>query len=154
GVDLLICEATYLLPGDEARAAERDHLHLSETCRIAADAQAGRLWLTHFSQAVPDPFALADQVHALCPLAELGRDGMTTVLRFRDDGWAAGRRRDSTFGHIARLAAGCGCGQCISMGSVADARGRDRRGAAGTTRGERAATHRPAVRSSPLPAAT
>jgi ribonuclease Z len=86
GVDLLICEATYLLPGDEARAAEHDHLHLSETCRIAAEAGARRLWLTHFSQAVPDPLALADQVSALCPLAEIGRDGMTATLRFPDEG--------------------------------------------------------------------
>ena len=84
-VDLLICEATYLLPGDEARAAERDHMHLAETCRIAAEAGARRLWLTHFSQAVPDPTALEEQVRRLCPLAEIGRDGMTTTLRFRDD---------------------------------------------------------------------
>jgi ribonuclease Z len=85
GVDLLICEATYLLPGDEARAAEHDHLHLTETCRIAAEAGARRLWLTHFSQAVPDPAALEGQIRALCPLAEVGRDGMATVLRFPDD---------------------------------------------------------------------
>jgi ribonuclease Z len=85
GVDLLICEATYLLPGDEARAAEHDHLHLAETCRIAREAGARRLWLTHFSQAVPDPAALEEQVRELCPLAEVGRDGMTATLRFRDD---------------------------------------------------------------------
>jgi ribonuclease Z len=85
GVDLLICEATYLLPGDEARAAEHDHLHLVETCRIAAEAGARRLWLTHFSQAVPDSSAVAELVHELCPVAEIGRDGMTTVLRFQDE---------------------------------------------------------------------
>jgi ribonuclease Z len=82
--DLLICEATYLLPGDEARAAEHDHMHLVETCQLATEAGARRLWLTHFSQAVPDPTALAAQVRALCPLAEIGQDGMTATLRFRD----------------------------------------------------------------------
>jgi ribonuclease Z len=83
-VDLLVCEATYLLPGDEAKAAEHDHMHLSETCRIAREAGAQRLWLTHFSQAVGDAVSLTDQVRDACPLAEVGRDGMQTTLRFRD----------------------------------------------------------------------
>jgi ribonuclease Z len=85
GVDLLICESTYLAPGDEERAAEHDHMHLSETCQIAAAGQVRRLWLTHFSPAVPDPAAHADEAVALCPIAEIGRDGMTTTLAFRDE---------------------------------------------------------------------
>jgi ribonuclease Z len=84
-VDLLVCEATYLAPGDEERAAEHDHMHLRETCQIAAAAGARRLWLTHFSPAIPDPFAHAAEAAALCPSAEIGRDGMTTTLSFRDD---------------------------------------------------------------------
>jgi ribonuclease Z len=83
-VDLLICEAIYLLPGEESRAAEHDHLHLSEACQIARVARAKRLWLTHFSQAVPDASSLVDEVRAACPLAEVGRDGMTTSLRWPD----------------------------------------------------------------------
>jgi ribonuclease Z len=84
-VDLLICEATYLAPGDEERAAEHDHMHLSETCQVAAAARARRLWLTHFSPAVPDPLAHAAEAAELCPIAEIGRDGMTATLSFRDD---------------------------------------------------------------------
>ena len=81
-VDLLICEATHLEPGDEERAAEHDHMHLTQTCRIASDAGARRLWLTHFSPAVADPLAYADTARALCPVAEIGRDGMTATLSF------------------------------------------------------------------------
>lgn len=84
GVDLLICEAMYMLPGEEQYAAEHDHLHLTETCQLARDAGARRLWLTHFSQAVPDASAVAEQVRALCPLAEVGGDGMTATLRYRE----------------------------------------------------------------------
>ena len=84
GVDLLISEATFLAPGDEARAAEHDHMHLTDACRIAAESGARRMWLTHFSQAVPDPASYADAARALCPVAEIGHDGMTTTLRFRD----------------------------------------------------------------------
>jgi ribonuclease Z len=84
-VDLLVCEAMYLQPGDEARAAEHDHLHLVESCQLARAAGARRLWLTHFSQAIPDVSALAEQVAELCPLAEVGVDGMTTTLRYRDE---------------------------------------------------------------------
>jgi len=84
-VDLLICEATHLEPGDEARAAEHDHMHLTQTCRIAAEAGVGRLWLTHFSPAVADPLAYADAARGCFQGAEIGRDGMTTTLSFRDD---------------------------------------------------------------------
>jgi ribonuclease Z len=84
-VDLLICEATYLAPGDEERAAEHDHMHLRETCQIAAAAGARRLWLTHFSPAVPDPSVHAAEAASLCPIAEIGRDGMTASLTFRDE---------------------------------------------------------------------
>lgn len=84
-VDLLICESTYLAAGDEERAAEHDHMHLRETCQIAAAGRVHRLWLTHFSPAVPDPGAHAEEARALCPRAEIGRDGLTTTLAFRDD---------------------------------------------------------------------
>ena len=84
-VDLLVCEAMYLLPDEETRAAEHDHMHLTESCALATEAGARRLWLTHFSQAVPDAGALAEQVRAACPIAEVGRDGMVATLRFRDD---------------------------------------------------------------------
>ena len=60
-------------------------MHLRETCQVAGAARARRLWLTHFSPAVPDPLAHAAEAAALCPAAEIGQDGMTATLTFRDE---------------------------------------------------------------------
>ena len=57
GVDLLVCESTYLAA--EAReASAHGHLTAPEAGRIAREAGARRLVLTHFSQRYPstDPF--------------------------------------------------------------------------------------------------
>jgi ribonuclease Z len=82
GVDLLICEATHMAPGEEARSAEHDHMHLTDACRTANEAGVRRLWLTHFSQSIVDPLSYQDTARALCAVAEIGRDGMTTTLSF------------------------------------------------------------------------
>lgn len=49
GVDLLVCEATYL-ESEAALAREYKHLTAAQAGRIAADSGARRLVLTHFSQ--------------------------------------------------------------------------------------------------------
>jgi len=85
GVDLLICEATHLGPGDEARAAVHDHMHLTESCRLAAEAGVRQLWLTHFSASIADPTLYAADAAALFAGAAIGRDGLTTTLAFRED---------------------------------------------------------------------
>lgn len=65
-VDLLVCEATFL-SGDEALARRYRHLTAAQAGRIAAEAGARRLVLTHYSQryADEDSFAAeARQWHA------------------------------------------------------------------------------------------
>lgn len=85
GVDLLVCESTYLAPGDETRAAEHHHMHVSETCDLARAADARHLWLTHISPAVPDPLEHADYVASLFPSVEIGYDGLMMSLRFAEE---------------------------------------------------------------------
>jgi len=53
GVDLLVCESTYL---DDKReqAYERGHMTSKDAARVAKEAGARRLVLTHFSQQYPD----------------------------------------------------------------------------------------------------
>lgn len=58
GVDLLVCEATFL-SGDEHLAAISGHLTAKQAGRLAAQANARRLVLSHFSQRYPDPEAYA-----------------------------------------------------------------------------------------------
>ncbi len=71
-----------MAPGEEARSAEHDHKHLTDACRIASAAGVRRLWLTHFSQSIVDPLSYQDTARALCAVAEIGRDGLTTTLSF------------------------------------------------------------------------
>jgi ribonuclease Z len=57
-VDLLVCEATFL-SGDEDLAAEAGHLTAQQAGRLAAQAGARTLVLSHLSQRYPDPSAFA-----------------------------------------------------------------------------------------------
>jgi ribonuclease Z len=58
--DLLVCEATYL-DADEELARRYKHLTAAQAGRIAAEAGARRLVLTHFSQRYGDPAVFAEQ---------------------------------------------------------------------------------------------
>lgn len=60
GVDLLVCEATFL-SSDEQLAAQYGHLTARQAGRLAAEAGARRLVLSHFSNRYPDARVLADE---------------------------------------------------------------------------------------------
>jgi ribonuclease Z len=63
GVDLLVCEATFLST-DHHLAAPYGHLTARQAGRLAAEAGARRLVLTHFSNRYPDARVLADEAAA------------------------------------------------------------------------------------------
>jgi ribonuclease Z len=60
GVDLVVCEATFLST-DHELAAKYGHLTAREAGRLAARAGARRLVLSHFSSRYPDVRAFADE---------------------------------------------------------------------------------------------
>jgi ribonuclease Z len=60
GADLLVCESTFLEP-EAALAARYGHLTARQAGRLAAEAGARRLVLTHFSARYDDPRAFADE---------------------------------------------------------------------------------------------
>ena len=60
GADLLVCESTFL-DRDEDLAEDYGHLTARQAGRIAAEAGARRLVLTHFSARYDDPRAFADE---------------------------------------------------------------------------------------------
>jgi ribonuclease Z len=64
GADLLVCEATFL-SADEKLAREYRHLTAAQAARIAAEAGARRLVLTHFSQRYADPAAFEAEARAV-----------------------------------------------------------------------------------------
>lgn len=73
GVDLLICEATFLTR-DERLAKEYGHLTAAQAARIAAEAGARRLVLTHFSQRYPDERAFLAEARPVFPSTVAARD--------------------------------------------------------------------------------
>ena len=60
GADLVVCEATFLST-EQHLAAKYGHITAREAGRLAAQAGARRLVLTHFSRRYPDVQAFADE---------------------------------------------------------------------------------------------
>jgi ribonuclease Z len=85
GVDLLICEGTYGDPADLGKAVENKHMTFAEAAAIARQAEAGALWLTHFSPALEHPEAFRSEASAIFPNVTLGYSGLTVTLSFPDD---------------------------------------------------------------------
>lgn len=84
-VDLLVCESTYGDEADRPKARERGHMLMTEAADLARRAHAGRLWLTHFSAAMPEPEIYLPAARAIFPNAELGHERKTLSLAFPDD---------------------------------------------------------------------
>jgi ribonuclease Z len=82
GADLLVCESTYVLDEDEARAIERGHMTMRHATTLASKANVRRLWLTHFSPKVQCPADFAEQARALFSTTEIGYSGLSTELSF------------------------------------------------------------------------
>ena len=83
-VDLLICEATYGDPADRDKAIENKHMTFAETATFAAVSRARRLWLTHFTPAMPNPDYFRQEAEAIYPGVVIGREHLTTTLSFVD----------------------------------------------------------------------
>ena len=84
GADLLVHEATF--GGDEAeRAKETGHSTASEAARVALEAGARRLVLTHISSRYNrDASELLAEARAVFPETVIARDGMTIDVPYSD----------------------------------------------------------------------
>ena len=80
GVDLLICESTYL-HGDVDLAQKNGHLTARQAAEVAKAAGVGQLLLTHFSRRYRDPRQFLDEAQAVFPAARLAEDGLRLDLR-------------------------------------------------------------------------
>ena len=81
--DLLVCEGMF--ERDKAdRARESSHCTMEEAARLARDAGCAKLWLTHYSPALPDPTVCFAEAEAVFPAAELGYDGICETIRFEE----------------------------------------------------------------------
>lgn len=83
-VDLLVSEGTYDDPAFEEKAIQNTHMTFGEAATIAKAANAGQLWLTHFSPSLADPEADRRFAADIFPNTVVGWSGLTRSLRFRD----------------------------------------------------------------------
>jgi ribonuclease Z len=83
-VDLLICDATYGDPADRPKAIENKHMTFAEAATLAAAARARRLWLTHFTPAMPNPDYFRREAEAIYPGAVIGHEHLAATLAFPD----------------------------------------------------------------------
>jgi ribonuclease Z len=80
GADLLISEGMY---GDEAlqmKMEEKGHMLFTDSARLAMEAHAKRLWLTHYSPAFMDPETYLENARRIFPDTEAAKDGMRITL--------------------------------------------------------------------------
>lgn len=82
GVNLLVCEGTYGSSQDQPKAVERKHMTFAEAATLARACGAERLLLTHFSPALSEPQAYAEEARAIFPSTLVGHDHMTLSLSY------------------------------------------------------------------------
>ncbi len=83
--DLFICEGMYGEPTEETNAVAYKHMTFQEAARVAKEAGAAELWLTHFSPALVKPREFLHVAKAIFPNTKIGKDRMTTTLKFDDE---------------------------------------------------------------------
>ena len=84
GADLFICEGMF---GDEEkheRAVETRHMTFREAAKLAASAQPGEMWLTHYSPSLSKPEEYMDEVRKIFPEAKAGKDKMSAEMKFEE----------------------------------------------------------------------
>ena len=84
GSDLFICEGMYGEKEKAAKAAEYKHMTYYEAAGLAREAQAGEMWLTHYSPSLTRPEQYMNEVKKIFPAAKAGKDGMSAELMFED----------------------------------------------------------------------
>lgn len=82
GADLLIHEATYGEDSFEEQALLYGHSTFRQAALLAAQAQVGALWLTHFSQTMHNPEDCLPIAQEIFPNTCCGYDGLSARLVF------------------------------------------------------------------------
>lgn len=83
--DLFICEGMYAEKEKIAKAKQYKHMTFYEAAKMAKDAEAEELWLTHFSPSLVGAGEYMPAVKKIFPNSHLGKDGKSVELVFREE---------------------------------------------------------------------
>lgn len=83
--DLLICEGMYGDREKQGKAVEHKHMTMYEAARIAQQAQAQQLWLTHYSPSLLHPEEYMKEVRKIFAAAYPGKDRKSITLQFPEE---------------------------------------------------------------------
>lgn len=78
--DLLISEGMYGDDSAQEKMEIKGHMIFSDSARLACQSGAKRLWLTHYSPAMPDPTPFLQNARDIYPDAVAARDGQRLTL--------------------------------------------------------------------------
>lgn len=79
--DLFICEGMWGLPDKKDSMNQKRHMLMQDACRLAAQANAKRLWLTHYSPAEKKPEEYAEILREIYPEVVISQDGERLTLK-------------------------------------------------------------------------
>ena len=85
GSDLFICEGMYGETEKDAKAMEYKHMTFYEAAKLAKEADVKEMWLTHYSPSLTRPEEYMEQVRAIFPNAQAGKDGKSIELAFTEE---------------------------------------------------------------------
>ena len=81
GADLFICEGMYGEQDKKQSMNEKRHMLMQDACHLAVQAQAKRLWLTHYSPAEMHPEQYGDDLKEIFPDVTISKDGEHIELK-------------------------------------------------------------------------
>lgn len=81
GSDLFICEGMWGMPDKKDSMNQKRHMLMQDACRLAVQAHAERLWLTHYSPAEKHPEIYGEELAAICPAVTIAADGEHITLK-------------------------------------------------------------------------
>ena len=81
GSDLFICEGMWGSDDKKDSMNEKHHMLMQDACRLAVQAGAKRLWLTHYSPAEKSPDDYGDNLRTIYPDVTISRDGQHITLK-------------------------------------------------------------------------
>ena len=82
--DLLICEGMYGGDSERDNARDKKHMLFSEAAKLARDAGALELWLTHYSPSLQNPSEYIGEARRYFANTYTGRDLLMKTLKFKD----------------------------------------------------------------------